>query len=443
MAATTGVPTAPATARHRRSLATGVLAGLLSLVCLGTTAHAADTPPNPTTKSGYTLDFQDEFNGSTLDTTKWLPSYLPHWTSTPENAKARYTVGNGVLTERIDQDTPAWNAQYDSTVKISSIQSYEKDYWHRFNYTVPNDHHEPDFNGYSTKYGYFETRAKLSDTGGGGHQALWLVGTNGTGEAHANQSEIDFIETFFSSPNNWRIAANGWGDPDFLSSWYTSDVAVPSGSPTTEYHIYGMDWTPTELKFYYDNQLYKTINDAPNTAMGMIMGIYTDAGSGTHNNVWPKSWNVDYVRVFKNNDGYTEPTSPASTSGYQRIKNRQTGEHLHVENKTGDVQYGTVPSSWWSGQWVTETMADGSKRYKNRWTGEYMNATSADGTVHYGALQASGTGIQWTEETEGSYKRLRNRSTSTYAHTEGLTGSLQHGDVPSTALSSQWTFEAP
>ncbi|WP_329611683.1 glycoside hydrolase family 16 protein [Kitasatospora herbaricolor] len=436
MAQTPGTTPAPTPTRRRRPLTHSALICMAAAAALllPAVAHAADTPPNPTTKSGYTLDFQEEFDGPSLNTSKWLPSYLPHWTSTPANAQARYTIANGTLTERLDADTPAWNAQYDGTVKISSIQSYEKDNWHRFNGSMPNDHHEPDFNGYSTKYGYFEMRAKNSNVGGGGHQALWLVGTDDTTLGNAN-SEIDMVETFFSNPNNWRIAAYGWSDPNFLSSWYLSDNPVPSGSPTTEYHLYGMDWTPTQLNFYYDNQLYKTINDAPNSPMGMILGLYTDAGSGVHNNVWPKTWNVDYLRVFKDNDGYSEG------SGYQRIKNHQTGQFLNIENLTGNVQYGTVPATYWSSQWAKETTPDGYTRYRNRWTGEYMNTTTSNAVVHYGSLPATDTTSQWTEEPISGYTRLKNRSTGTYAHTENLTGNLQYGTAPSTWWTSQWTFE--
>ena len=40
---------------------------------------------------------------------------------------ARYTIEDGCLVERLDQDTPAWNPEYDTTVKISSIQTYNAD----------------------------------------------------------------------------------------------------------------------------------------------------------------------------------------------------------------------------------------------------------------------------------------------------------------------------
>lgn len=405
----------------------------ITLTLLPAPAQAADTPPSPLTKTGYTLDFSEEFDGSTLDSSRWLDYYIPHWTSNREAAKARYTIANGVLTERLDQDTPAWNPTYDSTVKISSIQTYNADWWHRFNYSMPNDHHEPTFNGYTTKYGYFEMRAKNANVGGGGHQAWWMVGIDDTTSASQNP-EIDIVESFFSKPQNWRIAGYGWGDPNFLGSWYSSDQPVPSGSPTSEYHLYGMEWTPTELKFYYDNQLYRTISDAPNMPMGMILGLYTDAGSGQHNDVWPKTWNVDYVRVWKKNGGYPEAT-------YQRIKNRQTGKTIHIEGLNGSAQAGTIASTAWSSQWRRETTSDGYVRYRNRWTGDYLHTENLTGNVQYGAAPAGWWTSQWTEEPVSGHTRLKNRQTGAVMHTETDNGLVQYGTVPSTWWSSQWSFE--
>lgn len=66
--------------RPLRAALAGVLTAGLCLLGSATgaqTAQAADFPGNPTTKEGYTLDFQEEFDGTTLDTNKWLPYYLP------------------------------------------------------------------------------------------------------------------------------------------------------------------------------------------------------------------------------------------------------------------------------------------------------------------------------------------------------------------------------
>lgn len=49
--------------------------------------QAADMPANPVDKPGYTLDYADEFNGDSLDKSKWTDYYLPHWSKNPENAR--------------------------------------------------------------------------------------------------------------------------------------------------------------------------------------------------------------------------------------------------------------------------------------------------------------------------------------------------------------------
>ncbi|MFC8520182.1 family 16 glycosylhydrolase [Streptomyces sp. NPDC057257] len=413
------------------------LATAVSLVAvLPGPAHAADTPANPLARSGYTLDFDEEFDGTSLDTSKWLPEYLPHWTPYTDRAQAQYTVSGGYLNEYLASGTQPWNPSYDGNVKVSSIQTYEKDWWHRFNSSMPLDHSEPDFNGYTTKYGYFEMRAKLSDAGGGGHQAMWLVGTGDTSSASQNP-EIDMLETWFSKPNNWRIENYGWGDPNFVSSWTGSDTALPSGSgsPTSEYHIYAMDWTPTALNFYYDGTLYYTVNDAPNMAMGMFLSIYTDASSGAANSVWPKSWSVDYLRVYKKNGGY-----PVS---YVRLRNRNTGQYMYSSDSSGKVQSGNVAASDTSSQWAEETTGDGCVRFKNRATGQYMHIEDLNGNVEVGAVPATYWSSQWTEESvNGGYVRLKNRwKTANYMHTENNTGYVQYGAVPSTYWSSQWSLQ--
>ncbi|MET7371928.1 family 16 glycosylhydrolase [Micromonospora arida] len=422
--------------RFRRVLAAAgsmILGVTLAGVVTAPPAQAGDTPPSPLARPGYTLDFAEEFDVNTLNTNRWLPYYLPHWTS-PANrelgAKARYTIADGVLTQRLDADTPAWNPQYDGTVKISSIQTYNKDYWHKFNSSMPLNHHEPDFNGYTFQYGYVELRAKKSNVGGGGHQALWLVGTGDTSSASRNP-EVDMVETFFSEPNNWRIAAHGWGDPNFLSSSYASIAPVPSGSPTTEFHTYGMQWTPTDIKFYYDGQLYRTINDAPNMPMGLIMGIYTDAGSGRHNDVWPKTWSVDYLRVYKKDGGY-----PVS---YQRLKNRQTGQYVK-DDGSGTARYAAASGTDQSAQWAVENV-DGYVRLKNRATGNYLHVENQTGNVQTGAVPGTYWSAQWAQEPVDGRLRLKNRWKGTYAHTENMTGSIQYGAAPAGWWTSQWDLE--
>ena len=70
--------------------------------------YAADTPANPLEKEGYTLDFADEFDGTSLDSEKWTDYYLPHWCDDASTAKGNYRFENGCLVEYITEDQAAW-----------------------------------------------------------------------------------------------------------------------------------------------------------------------------------------------------------------------------------------------------------------------------------------------------------------------------------------------
>lgn len=271
-------------------------------------------------KGNYYLDFQEEFDGETLDADKWLDEYLPHWTPNEEDSKARYELRDGELVLQVREEDQPWSPQNDGKVICSGITTFNKNYIH--NFTGSNTLYEhPDstctennyFNGYTMKYGYVEMRAKMEDDGGGGHQALWMVGTQNDADNWHDSSqtaEIDVLETsFYDAYRNWRLCGYGWNDRDFCSSWYTSDSDVPSGDPGKEYHTYGMEWTPTQLNFYYDGELYRTIDSSPDYEMGIILSIYQNAGwSGGVPSAdnWPKEFCVDYIRVYKPEDGYGE-----------------------------------------------------------------------------------------------------------------------------------------
>lgn len=163
-----------------------------------TKVQARDMPANPVDKPGYTLDYADEFNGDSLDKSKWTDYYLPHWSKNPENAKANYRFENGCLVEYITKDQQAWSPEHDGTVKSSAIMSFDKSWIHNFSGTMDNQDRNTWY-GYKTKYGYFEIRAKLANCGGGGHQAWWMVGMQQDTNDWFNSKqtgEIDILETF-------------------------------------------------------------------------------------------------------------------------------------------------------------------------------------------------------------------------------------------------------
>src|SRR3712207_632147 len=81
-----------------------------------------DFPANPLMRPGYRLEWHDEFDGATLDTTKWLPYYLPHWSSRTQSTP-NYLLRNGTLVLQITEDQQPWCPEFDGDTKASSIQT--------------------------------------------------------------------------------------------------------------------------------------------------------------------------------------------------------------------------------------------------------------------------------------------------------------------------------
>ncbi|MEZ9566108.1 RICIN domain-containing protein [Vibrio artabrorum] len=418
---------------------------LLSAGLLATASQAADFPPNPLEKNGYTLDFSEEFDSTALDRTKWIDTYLPTWAYLDGRAKARYEISNGTLKQRVEQDQVPWSP-HDGTVRSSAFQTFDKSWVHNFSGTHQANERDTWY-GYKTKYGYFEIRAKLNETGGGGHQAWWLVGMQDDSNDWFNSArtgEIDILETFFRNPHNWRIASYGWRDPNFSPNWYLSDEKVPNAENldlTNEFHTYAMEWTKGGLRFYFDNQLYRVIKGAPEYDMGMILNIYTDAGSGVHNEVWPKEWEVDYVRVWKKND----PDKAVNTD-YVRIKNRNTGQYLNTEANRhgGAVDASSAMPNWWSAQWRKVPTNDGYFMLVNRDSGDTMGMDRATGRL-ISAPTYSGCEVAWRAVQVESYYRIQNSCTdqsNSVINTEDANGAPKVTAVPNGAWSAQWSFDS-
>jgi hypothetical protein len=71
---------------------------------------------------GYELDFEDRFDGDALDRSRWLPYYLPHWSSR-ELSAARYKLADGCLQLLVEADQPPWCPELDGTTRVSSLQT--------------------------------------------------------------------------------------------------------------------------------------------------------------------------------------------------------------------------------------------------------------------------------------------------------------------------------
>lgn len=271
-----------------------------------TTSSARPTKP-PTTSCGTTTitkpdgspwvcTFDDEFNGTALDTTKWVPqtnfvsgtsSAYACYTSRPENIN----VANGSLNLTVRRESSpiaCANTTYGSTSMYSagSVMTY-----HLF----------------SQEYGRFEARVKTAATSAPGLQeTFWLwpddrYDTSGT--YWPASGEIDVAETYSQYPTlaipylhyNWND--NGGPIPGLNTAW---NCAAQRGV----YNTYTMTWSATSIEIDINNKPC-LVNTSGNAAFNKryIMAFSAMLGTGanalTSSTPLPATTNVDYVRVWQ------------------------------------------------------------------------------------------------------------------------------------------------
>ena len=262
-------------------------------------------------KEGYVLVFSTEFNDGKLDEEYWLAQYLPHCTTRIAGSSARYKVEDGCLNLYITKDSPDYfggqpgSVDPDNLLWIANgIQTWEKNNLHPGG--AQQMEVEP-FEGYATQYGYFEIRMKMPDTKGGGYAAWWLIGTEDDNTKTKQNGEIDVLETFFDNPGVFHPKVHAWDDPN-LNEW-SSEVNLKGFSKkyVDEFHTYAMDWRPEGITFYVDGKEVAQTEESPQYRMCMILSMYINSdfsGWDEPENKYPIEWLIDYVRVYKDINGY-------------------------------------------------------------------------------------------------------------------------------------------
>ena len=194
----------------------------------------ANTPINaqPLGISGsWNLDFSDEFNGATINTSKWIVSNsnksrapranlgVDDWWWKPENAFLNGT-GNLVLRgTKVDNNT----------MYCGSVESR---------------------NLYEPTYGFLEARIKIAETAKGNHTAFWLQGHNqgNVDNSAADGAEVDIFESAWTNNTTKAVVHfDGYGA-------FKKNHTIPFNTPNLHngYHTFGLHWSETAMDIYYD-----------------------------------------------------------------------------------------------------------------------------------------------------------------------------------------------
>lgn len=237
---------------------------------------------------GYRLVWYDEFNGTTLSSTKWT-----------HEVKGSGWVNNE-LQNYVNRRTPKGAAVTEvsnGTLKINCLKEGDKIYSGRI-YGMKTS---------GFKYCYIEASIKLPK-GKGTWPAFWMMPVSGGNWPACG--EIDIMEEVGVDANivSSSIHCSAYNHPS--NTQKTHSILRPGAEE--EFHTYAMEWTADYIQTYVDGhkQLYfpndgKGNNDTwpfnkafypiLNLAWGGDWGGY----AGVDDNALPVTMEVDYVRIYK------------------------------------------------------------------------------------------------------------------------------------------------
>jgi hypothetical protein len=267
----------------------------------------------PGREAGYELAFEDTFDGNDLDETRWLPYYLPQWSSREASA-ARYEIGGGLLQLLIEADQQPWCPEFDGETRVSSLQTGI--FTGPVGSTAGQSHFKPGLvvrqaqdnaRLYTPQYGLFELRAKAIDDPSC-MVALWMIGYE---DQPQRSAEICICEIFGRNvtPDSVGVGMglHPFGDPTIRDEFAVEAIAINA----REFHIYAAEWTPEYVAFFVDHRLVKTVEQSPGYPMQFMLGIYefSDDGQAPQPpHPYPKRFIVDYFLGYKP----TTPQTPES-----------------------------------------------------------------------------------------------------------------------------------
>lgn len=272
---------------------------------------AIGTPSDPAIQ-GMNLIWQDEFNGTSLDTSKWNyeqgyylnddqntwgwgNAELQHYTDSAQNV----FVQDGKLNIRALNDPKSFPQDPNRYAQYSSGKINTK-------------------NHFTLKYGRVDFRAKLP-TGNGIWPALWMLPQDSPYGTWAASGEIDVMEA------RGRLPGSTSGAVHFGGTWpanqhISGEYHFPEGQNiNNDYHVYSVVWEEDNIKWYVDGKFFfKVTNEqwyslaAPNNPnapfdqpfyliMNLALGGNFDGGISPNPSDIPATMQVDYVRVYKEN----------------------------------------------------------------------------------------------------------------------------------------------
>lgn len=235
-----------------------------------------DGAPNP---ANWNFEIGD---GTAQGIPGWGNNELQYYTDRPENVK----VENGFLVITARQEN--FEGSNYTSARLTTQNLFEQ------------------------RYGRFEARIKVP-YGQGYWPAFWLLGNDCAENPWPACGEIDIMENVGDEPTTVFGTVHG---PNYNAGLSISkELTLDDNRFDTEFHVFGVEWSPNKINFYVDDQLYFTMTpeDVDEETDGEGIWVFNDRpfymilnvavggnlpGSPNAETVFPQSMLVDYVRVY-------------------------------------------------------------------------------------------------------------------------------------------------
>lgn len=241
----------------------------------------------PTAYPGYTLVWNEEFTGNSINTTNWTfesgnnngwgNNELEYYTDRTQNAFV--SQGNLIIEARQESYN---GSNYTSTRMITKDKKI-------------------------FKFGRIDIRAKMPK-GKGIWPALWMLGNNIGTVGWPSCGEMDILELLGHEPNK-IYGTMHWGSSVATHGSKGSSYTLSSGSFDQQFHVYSLIWQQNDIRVLIDDQEYVHVTSADvtgtypfNSNFFFIFNIAVGGswpGSPDATTSFPQRMVVDYLRVFQ------------------------------------------------------------------------------------------------------------------------------------------------
>lgn len=244
-----------------------------------------------------TPSFDDDFSGG-LDPARWVPHYLPHWT-TPERSAARYALIPGGIELRIEEDQLDWRPE-DAPLRVSNLQTGE---WSGPVGSTRGTHrHRPDGLVVRTetpgRLMFAPRRGRIDITVSAGDDdgcmlAAWLVGAEHLAESDSGEICVFEIDAAMTGPTSLaRAGIKAHHDPRLRTDM--SEVSLPFDARRP--HTWSVIWGGGETVIGCEGFVLRRIAQAPDYPLLLMIDLFEIGPAG---GAYPKTATIRRVTAWE------------------------------------------------------------------------------------------------------------------------------------------------